>query len=130
MTDETYISTEKPAFKTKSGDHLQIEISVLIPSTYYDKPVSLNILRKRVAQTSKKMAEIFGGFTHESAEGGWNDSRTGKIIKEKIIRVTVFARSTTFKKKKKLLMDFLHRKKREWKQAKLSVVYEGDLYMI
>ncbi len=130
MTDETYISTEKPAFKTKAGEHLQIEVAVYVPSTDYDKPVSSSVLAKRVAQTRKKMAEIFGGFTQDSVVGGWVDQAKGKTIMEKVVKVTIFARSGGFKKNKRLLIDFLRRKKKEWKQAKLSVEYEGDLYMI
>ena len=75
------------------------------------------------------MASRFGGFTDVRATGGFI-LRDGKIVKEKVVKVTSFATKNAFKKNEQQVIKQIGLWSKKWKQQSVSYQNEGDLFII
>ncbi len=112
--------------------HLPIKQAIIVPSTSgvkSQKRISQKQLRKRVNNVRRFMSKRFGGFTDVKSTGGFI-LRNGKIVKEKVIKVTAFATKKDFKKHKSEVIRQIGKWGRKWKQQSVSYENEGDLFII
>ena len=112
--------------------HLPIEQAVIVPSTSGikdQKRISRSQLSKRVNNVRKFMSRRFGGFTEVKATGGFI-LRDGKIVKERVKKVTSFATIKDFKKHKSSVIRQIGKWGKKWKQESVSYEHEGDLFII
>ena len=87
--------------KKKRTFHLPVEQAVIVPSTSGvkdQKRITQVQLNKRVNSVRKFLSKRFGGFTDVKAVGGFV-LRDGKIVKERVKKVTSFATKGDFKKR-------------------------------
>lgn len=109
--------------------HLPLETAVYVPSTKFDKKVPDKEFRKRIAETRKKLSELFGGYTSIKAIGGFISDKKG-LIKEDVIVVISFAENKSFLKNRTKLKNWLIKKKKDWKQESIGFEFENDLYYL
>ena len=112
--------------------HLPIKQAVIVPSTSgvkAQKRISQKQLIKRVNNVRRFMSKRFGGFTDVKATGGFV-LRNGKIVKERVIKVTAFATKKDFKKHKQEVIRQVGSWGKKWKQQSVSYEHEGDLFII
>ena len=112
--------------------HLPIGQSVIVPSTSgikTQRKISQALLQRRVDNVRKFMSRRFGGFTDVKATGGFV-LKNGRIVKEKVIKVTSFATKKDFKKHEKGVIKQVGAWGRKWKQQSVSYENEGDLFII
>lgn len=112
--------------------HLPIEQAIIVPSTSGVKTqriISKAQLNQRVNTVRKYLSKKFGGYTSTKATGGFIlDS--GKLVKEKAIKVTSFGTKKSFKKHRPEIIQQVGEWGKKWKQESVSYEHEGDLYII
>ena len=112
--------------------HLPIKQAVIVPSTSgvkAQKRISQKRLESRVNNVRRFMSKRFGGFTDVKAVGGFV-LRDGRIVKERVIKVTAFATKKDFKKHKPEVIRQVGSWGKKWKQQSVSYENEGDLFII
>ena len=112
--------------------HLPIEQAIIVPSTSgikTQKRISQAKLNMRVNNVRRFMSKRFGGFTDVKSTGGFI-LRNGKIVKERVVKVTAFATKKDFKKHKGEWIRQVGSWGRKWKQQSVSYEHEGDLFII
>ena len=112
--------------------HLPIAQSVIVPSTSgikAQKKISKAELKKRVNNVRRFLSKRFGGYTDIKATGGYV-LRNGKLVKERVIKVTSFATKDTFKKHRLEVIRQIGSWGRKWKQESIAYEHEGDLFII
>lgn len=112
--------------------HLPIEQAIIVPSTSgirSQKKISKVQLRNRVNKVRRFMSKRFGGFTDVKAVGGFI-LRDGKIVRERVIKVTSFATKKDFKKHEPQVIRQVGKWGKNWKQQSVSYENEGDLFII
>ena len=115
----------------KSIFHLEVEQSVLVPSTKQaDKPISQTQMNKRIADVRQYLSKQFGGYTSVKGMGGYYSDTKKKLIKEQVVKVTGFAQAKEFKKKKPQILQQLSQWGKKWGQESVGYEHEGDLYYI
>ena len=108
-------------------------VTIYVPSTKeMSKPISAAAFRKRVDSTKRQLAIWAGGFSAVRVGGGWvqrkDDKDRGRLIKEKVVKVTAFMDATKFKKAKRELPGFLKKIKKAWGQESIGVSFESPQY--
>lgn len=112
--------------------HLPIKQSIIIPSTSGVKTqtkISKLRLKKRVNNVRKFLSNKFGGFTSVKAVGGFV-LKDGKLVKERVVKVTAFATKVDFKKHRTSVIKQVGVWGKKWKQESVSYEHEGDLFII
>lgn len=120
-----YLTTKEDVFK---GEKLPVGFSIFVPETLYDKKIPDAQFKKRIKEVEMETAKMFGGFTKSDSVGGWVDG--GKLIQERIARVTVYSTPENWKKNKHKLVAYIKKKKQKWRQELISVEYESDLILV
>ncbi len=112
--------------------HLPIQQVVIVPSTSGikdQKKITQIQLSKRVNNVRRFLSNRFGGFTSVRATGGFV-LRNGKLVKERVIKVTSFATKKDFKKHRPEVLQQIGRWGKKWKQESVGYEHEGDLFII
>lgn len=112
--------------------HLPIQQAVFVPSTSgikTQKRISATMMRNRVNNVRKFLSQRFGGFTDVRATGGFV-LRNGKLVKERIVKVTSFSTKSDFKKHGRSVFNQVGIWGKKWKQESVSYTNEGDLFII
>ena len=112
--------------------HLPIKQSIIVPSTSgikTQKKISKAKLNRRVNKVRKFMSRRFGGFTDVKAVGGFI-LKNGKLVKERVVKVTTFATKKDFKKHKASIIRQAGKWGKTWKQESIGYENEGDLFII
>jgi len=112
--------------------HLPIEQVVYVPSTSgikTQRKISDKELNYRVNKVRKYLSGKFGGYTSVKATGGYV-LRNGKLVKERVIKVTAFATKKDFKKNEQDIIKRVGSWAKSWKQETMSYENEGDLFII
>lgn len=122
------VTIYQPVFAGQKLTHLPLEVTLYIPSTLRDQPVSLTEFKRRTSDAEKKMSELFGGFTRTETQGGWVD-RGGNLIEEPVATVTAFTTTDGFEAKKAEFEDYVKEIQDKYRQDAISIEFEGDLYM-
>lgn len=112
--------------------HLPIQQSVIVPSTSgikAQRKISQAELNKRVNNVRRFLSKRFGGFTDVRSTGGFI-LKNGKLVKERVIKVTSFSTKPAFKKNKSEVIKQIGKWGKKWKQESVSYQHEGDLFII
>jgi len=112
--------------------HLPIQQAVFVPSTSGVKSqtrISSSKMKIRVNNVRRFLSQRFGGFTSVKATGGFV-LRDGKIVKERVVKVTAFATKKDFKKHGGEVISQVGRWGKRWNQESVSYTNEGDLFII
>lgn len=112
--------------------HLPIRQSVFVPSTSgikSQKRISQAQMKNRVNNVRKYLSQRFGGFTDVKATGGFV-LKNGKLVKERIVKVTAFSTKKDFKKHGGNVIKQVGSWGKKWKQESVSYTNEGDLFII
>ena len=127
------VGTLKLTRKTsKRVFHLPIEQAVLVPSTSgikSQRKISKSELDRRVRGVRQFLGSRFGGFTSVRGTGGFV-LKGGKVVKEKIVRVSTFGTKADFKKHRASIIRKMGSYARTWKQESVGYEHEGDLFII
>jgi len=105
---------------------IPIDVSIIVPSTKYDRRVSKREFSRRIHQTSRFMASAFGGDTTVLAHGGYV-SKSGKEIEENVANVNASMTRKQFKKNKHKMTRFIKDMRKKWKQETIAYKVESDL---
>jgi hypothetical protein len=112
--------------------YLPIENVIYVPSTYGvkdQKKVTDKEMQKRVNEVRAYLSKKFGGYTSTEATGGFI-LKDGKLVKEKVVKVTSFSTKREFNKDEPELINQVGRWGNSWKQESISYENEGDLFII
>ena len=112
--------------------HLPIQQSVIVPSTSGVKTqtkLTQVKLNKRVNNVRTFLSKRFGGYTSFKATGGFV-LRNGKLVKERVVKVTSFSTKQDFKKHGPEVIKQVGSWGKKWKQESVSYQNEGDLFII
>jgi len=126
LTDSYQPSSHLDIMPKGNVRSLPIDVSILVPSTRYDRRVSRKEFSKRVHETSRFMAKAFGGDTTILAHGGYI-SGSGKEITEDVANVNASMTQSQFEDNKHKLALFIKEKLKEWKQETIAYKVENDL---
>ncbi len=95
------------------------------------KKVSSKDFNKRIKEAEKKLIGLFGGYTTViSGKGEYLPSLSKKLMSERIAKVSSFSTEKIYNKKRRLLEEWIFKKKKEWNQETMAFEFEGDLYLI
>lgn len=109
---------------------LPIQTAIVIPSTNdVNKPISSNMMKKRVDETRKFLSQSFGGYTSVQGVGGFT-TKKGDLVKERVNVVTAFSTYEAFENNKEKFVKYALDKKKEWGQESIGVIIENDLYFV
>ena len=134
------VKISKYPFGKKAGKgkyYYPIEIAVLVPSTTPTKDkqgrdtqkfIGTKQFNRRVEETKRKLISLFGGHTTVRGKGGFYSDELGKVISEKVAKVTSFAERDKHRKNKRRLLEWIKIKKRQWQQESIGIESEGDLH--
>ena len=124
-------SKKKPKKLYKNAFWLPVETAVYVPSTSKtQKKIEKKILMKRVANVRKDLSNRYGGYTSYKAVGGYVMKKDGKLVKEKVVKVTAFATKKDFNKNKSAVEKKIKSWGKKWGQESVGYEHEGDLYYI
>lgn len=116
--------------QAKKAFHLPIEMAIYVPSTSdVDKVISDSEMKKRVAEVSTYLSNIFGGYTSQETIGGYVDSK-GNLVNEDVVRVVSFGATDKFEKNKAKILKKIAEWCSKWSQEAIGFEVEGDLYYI
>jgi hypothetical protein len=109
---------------------LPLEISVYVPSTQEaSQIISKREYNQRVEEVQTFLANLFGGFSSVSVEGGYVSSDKG-LIQEDVTRVVAFASRGGFEDKLDTLLKQIVKWCAKWSQESIGFEFEGDLFYI
>ena len=117
----------------KRTTHLPIEQAVIVPSTFGvkdQKRISKKQLTRRVNKVRKFLSKRFGGYTSVKATGGFVLGKDGKLVKERVVKVTSFSNKKDFKKHGAEVIRQVGVWGKRWKQQSVGYENEGDLFII
>jgi hypothetical protein len=112
--------------------YLPIENVIYVPSTYgikKQKAISDKEMERRVNDTRTYLSKKFGGYTSVEATGGFV-LKNGKLIKERVVKVTSFSTKRKFNKDEPELINQVGKWGNKWGQESISYENEGDLFII
>jgi len=117
----------KKMFDFPRGVGRPVRAVVYVPSTIRDKPVSEEVFQRRIRETQNYLSKLLGGSTQVFGEGTWIEDKAG-LIKEKVAKVTAFAKSKDYDREDLKLEAWLNRKREEWGQWSLSFEFESPTH--
>lgn len=126
---------EKKIKTTKDGLYLPYEISIYVPTTKNkNEKITEDELMQRIKEVSLFLSETFGGFTRQTAVGGYKSSEN-EIITEDIVKITSFSakkdfENNSFKDNFFKLIDKCKHWCKIWTQEAIGLEFEGDMFYI
>lgn len=106
------------------GKGLRSSLTVLVPSTTAKaKKISRKQFTARIKGTQNYLNRQFGGTTKVSAQGSYT-LKSGRLIKERVAKVTAFASPKAIRLKRSKILKHLSNKKKVWGQESLAVELE------
>lgn len=118
---------EIPPFK--SANVFPVQVSVLVPSTIYSKPIPAHRFSRRVDSEKRWFDDKFGGDTAVRDMGSYL-SQEGKLIKEKGFIVESSMTSDKYNESIKDFAKHVHDRLKDWKQESIIVGIEGEKYIV
>lgn len=104
---------------------LRCMVRIIVPSTQnVTHPISNAAFMHRIAEVRRELSVMFGGYTSVQATGGWVESKSKKLIRERAAIVTANSTVTDYRKNIGKLSGYVKRIKKKWGQATISVVVE------
>jgi hypothetical protein len=109
---------------------LPFEVVVYVPSTQdADKTVSKEQFMGRITEVETYLAKLFGGFSSNPVDGGYNSDEKG-LIKEDVFKVFSFASRDGFEPKMEELVIQIKKWCKVWGQEAIGLEFEGDLFYV
>ncbi len=109
--------------------HLPVECVVYVPSTNFDQKISHRLFRERIRKTAEELVSLFGGCRETVATGRYMDRR-GQLIEEQVAVLVGYGQGDRYLEKREMFLDWLLKKKKEWKQESIGFEFEDDLWYI
>ena len=110
--------------------HLPIGITVYVPSTKNKSEyIGRVAFDRRIKFVDDRLRRMFGGFTTISGRGGYT-ADNGKVIEERVAKVTTYVKKGEYIKKQKELLGFIRYLKTKFGQESIGYEIEGDLHYI
>lgn len=112
--------------------HLPVEQAVIVPSTSgvkEQRKISNKEMTGRVNNVRRFFEDKFKGTTSVKTVGTFK-LESGKIIKEKGVKVTSFATKKDFNKNQRQIIEQVGKWGNSWKQESINYENEGDLFII
>ena len=112
--------------------HLPVKQIVIVPSTSgikAQRKISKAQLNIRVNNVRRFLSKRFGGYIDIKATGGYV-LRNGRLVKERVMKITSFATKDAFKKHKSEVIRQIGSWGKKWKQESVAYEHEGDLFII
>ena len=101
-------------------------VAVYVPSTNYNKQVSVKQFNERTEQIASKLCEMYGGATVEAVKGYYK-ADNGELIAENINKVIAFYEGD---KKGEKLQSLLTIVKKAWQQESIAFEDNGALMFV
>lgn len=109
---------------------LPLEMAVYVPSTEKaNQVISKRDFASRVDEVRSYLAQLFGGYSSTSVDGGYVSDEKG-LIQEDIVKVIAFAQKDGFESKANKLFDKIKNWAKSWGQESIGFEFEGDLFYI
>lgn len=109
---------------------LPFEVVVYVPSTQdADKTVSKEEFMGRITEVETYLAKLFGGFSANPVDGGYNSDEKG-LITEDVFKVYSFASRDGFEPKMEKLVVQIKDWCKVWNQEAIGLEFEGDLFYV
>lgn len=109
---------------------LPFEIVVYVPSTQdADKIISKEEFNNRIVEVETYLAKLFGGFSANPVDGGYNSEDKG-LITEDVFKVYSFASRDGFEPKMEELVIQIKEWCKVWGQEAIGLEFEGDLFYV
>jgi len=111
-------------FPKDSEFNLDTKVTVYVPSTLFDKPISQADFHARINNTQGYLTDLFGGTTKLAGIGTYR-TKDGKLIGENVAKIETFIKYGDYLKKDSTLKNWLEKKKKEWQQESLGFEFES-----
>jgi hypothetical protein len=109
---------------------LPFEVVVYVPSTQdADTTISEAEFKNRIIEVETYLAKLFGGFSSNPVDGGYNSDEKG-LIKEDVFKVFSFASRDGFEPKMEELVIQIKKWCKVWGQEAIGLEFEGDLFYV
>jgi hypothetical protein len=112
--------------------YLPVENAIYVPSTSgvkTQRKISKSEMNGRINETRKYLSKKFGGFTSAEETGGYV-LKNGKLVKERVVKVTAYSTENDFNKEEPDVLSKVGKWGNKWKQESISYENEGDLFII
>jgi len=116
-----------PALNLKRN-RLPVQVSVIVPSTKFDKLVPTEEFNTRISDEQKWFNEQFGGSTTIKEVGSYN--LDGKVITEPGVLVESSMTVKEYKENKAKLEAHFRNRRSAWKQDSILVKVEGQSFIV
>lgn len=114
------------------ANRLPVQVSIIVPSTTArDIPLKSPAFARRVDSEKRFFSKTFGGDTAIRGEGNFILTEKGKdrLIKEKNLIVESSTTPKIFNSKRKVLIQHLKQRQKEWKQNSIFYKIEGESFI-
>lgn len=116
--------------KLSKNFSLPFEVVVYVPSTQdADTTISKEDFANRIIEVETYLAKLFGGFSANPVDGGYNSDEKG-LITEDVFKVYSFASRDGFEPKMEKLVDKVKEWCKVWGQEAIGLEFEGDLFYV
>lgn len=113
----------KAHFPPLTSSSKPVYIAIYVPNTIGSKIMNDEYHAKRAYGVATFLSNRFKGTTSIQGRGTWLPE-TGPLTKDKVFIVTSFCSRTRWERHKNELIDYLTKKKRDWKQKSIAFVYD------
>ena len=121
---------ERVKEKLSKNFALPFEVVVYVPSTQdADTTISESEFKNRIIEVETYLAKLFGGFSSNPVDGGYNSDEKG-LIKEDVFKVFSFASRDGFEPKMEELVIQIKKWCKVWGQEAIGLEFEGDLFYV
>lgn len=125
-----------PAPKLESSNNLPVQVSLLVPSTERDEPISTIAFNKRIKETKDFFDQLkdnkgnTGGETTINTSGSYWDGKNNERIDEDGAIVERSMSIPTYEKNIKEIVDYAKKKREEYSQDTILLGVEGRKFII
>jgi hypothetical protein len=117
---------DKPFAGTK--DDFKIHFMLYIPTTEFNIQKK-GLEPKRMKEALDFLNKTFGGSTEINAVGSYTGNN-GKLIREKVFLIECYTHGKEWNANKEKVKAWLLKKKKEWKQESMALMFEEDMYWV
>lgn len=115
------------------SNRLPVQVSIIVPSTTLNnRKIKTPAFRRRVESEKRFFTKHFGGDTAIKSEGNFELKEEGKkpiFVKEKNLIVESSTTPKVFNSKRKILIQHLKDRQKEWKQNSIFYKIEGESFI-
>lgn len=121
---------EKIKAKLSANFELPIEMAIYVPSTEKaNQVISKRDYASRIDDVRSFLANLFGGYSSGSIDGGYYSEDKG-LIQEDVTKVTAFAPKDNLENKLQSLIAQIREWCNAWGQESIGFEFEGDMFYV